>query len=114
MTEDTTTKFPADGAIERALELAGASAHAAAAVRAHPHLYSTTLAFARYIEQHESPPVDPVLLKARELAAGVAHEIEGYSDASDFAAGYRSGTYDNDPEVVAIVEALRAAAGELM
>lgn len=51
----------------------------------------TSLAtFARYITAHEEPPVDPLVLEAREIVAGT-WEKRG----SSIAAGqYRSGMYD--------------------
>ena len=35
--------------------------------------YPACIAFARYIAEHEEPPVDPLLIEAREIAAGFKH-----------------------------------------
>lgn len=62
-------------------------------------------AFARYIAKHEQPPVDPDLVKAREICARVA-EATGMVHTPT---RYRSGTYDNDPEVQFALSALKEA-----
>lgn len=62
-------------------------------------------ALARYIAKHEKPPVDPDLITAREICAGVADE----SYLSDLGYSYRDGTYDNAPDVQFILAALKEA-----
>lgn len=103
MTDNTT--LPADWAIERALSESRYN-HILAVVKDSPHFYRAHINFARYIEKHEQPPLDPWALQARELAAGVAAEVIGCTNAAE---RYRKGEYDNDTEVKAIAAALRAA-----
>lgn len=43
-------------------------------------------AFARYIAEHEKPPVDPLLIEARELAADSAAKLQ-HPSVSDIRAG---------------------------
>lgn len=64
-------------------------------------------AFARYIAQHEQPPVDPDLLTAREICAKAA---EGFGLESA-PASYRNGDYDNDSEVQFALSKLKEARG---
>lgn len=45
------------------------------AINSHMHwtrggVYASQDAFARYIAEHEEPPVDPLLIEARKIAAG--------------------------------------------
>lgn len=65
-----TDRLPADWAIDKAVELLrkAGSTYYAEYVKPSPDLYPACCAFARYIEEHEEPPVDPVLLAAREHA----------------------------------------------
>lgn len=56
-------KPPADWAIQRACN--------------NPQISSVVIAFARFIEQHEEPPVSPELLAAREYVANLHHFTEG-------------------------------------
>ena len=102
MTDNTT--LPADWAIERALSESRYN-HILAVVKDSPHFYRAHINFARYIEKHEQPPVDPWVFQARELAAGVA-EVTSMNHVED---DYVAGDYDDDPEVQAIAAALRAA-----
>jgi hypothetical protein len=56
-------------------------------------------AFARYIAEHEEPPVDPLLVEAREIAAKAR---------PDYAEGYLSGGYDtSSTEIRTALLALR-------
>lgn len=65
----------------------------------------THRAFARYIAEHEEPPVDPLLLEAREIAA-VA--VEGAPGRFTFPPkSYREGERDDEPGVKAIIAALK-------
>ena len=64
-------------------------------------------AFARYIAQHEQPPVDPDLETAREICARVAEEVS--PSERGVHAGYRGGDYDDDPEVQFALSALKEA-----
>lgn len=59
--------------------------------------------FARYIAQHEEPPVDPLLIEARELAAKHYEQVGSYilADAT------RSGERDSLGLIKVIAEALR-------
>lgn len=62
-------------------------------------------AFARYIAEHEGPPVDPLLIEAREIAA-VA--VEGAPGRFTFPPkSYREGERDDEPGVKAIIAALK-------
>lgn len=77
------TPLPADWAIKKAIDLGNETEHSAhyygnpgAAVTvehvkrvAHMGSWFRVIAFARYIEQHEEPPVDPDLILAREIYA---------------------------------------------
>ena len=103
MTDNTT--LPADWAIERALAEYGSTAAPLASVKEDPILHHIALTLARYIEKHEQPPVDPWLLQARELAAGVACDL----GEIEFCDTYRAGGYDDSPAPQAIAAALRAA-----
>lgn len=73
--------------------------------------YPTLTAFARYIAQHEQPPVDPDLVKAREICARVAEELAKHEffEGMVWAADYRKGFYDDDPEVQFALSALKEA-----
>lgn len=62
-------------------------------------------AFARYIAQHEQPPVDPDLVKAREICARV-YENSGCGIA---AGNCRSGKLDDYSEVQFALSALKEA-----
>jgi hypothetical protein len=55
----------------RALELAKLQGAGRGQAKTDGHYYSDMLnGFARYIAEHEEPPVDPLLIEARGLAAG--------------------------------------------
>ena len=56
----TTENLPADWAITKALELMR-SRSALAFVKRNPDMHPNTIRVARYIEQHEQPPVDPLV-----------------------------------------------------
>ena len=60
---------------------------------------------ARYIAQHEQPPIDPDLVKAREICARVAEEVA--ADRPEFQAHYRDGTYDEDTDVQFVLSTLK-------
>ena len=45
---------------------------------ASPSRFPTLFAFAKYIAEHEEPPVDPLLVEARELCAQFSHYKKGY------------------------------------
>lgn len=64
--------------------------------------------FARYIEAHEQPPVDPDLVTAREICAGVAGEL----DRPDAVKFYRAGDYDNEKDVQFALAKLKEARGK--
>lgn len=67
--------------------------------------YSIGKAFARYIAQHEQPPVDPDLVKAREICARAAKAVGQANNPMR----YRAGDYDDDPEVQFALSALKEA-----
>lgn len=58
----------------------------------------------KLIAEHEEPPVDPLLIEAREIAATHA-EKQDYK--KDFIANIRSGNWDNDDEVQVPLAALK-------
>lgn len=65
---------------------------------------SSDKAFARYIAEHEEPPVDPLLIEARGILA--AHgEAMDYVDSH--AAAYREGAGDDREEMTIALAALR-------
>lgn len=87
-------------AIERAKALQAASKR--------PGLTPVMHTFARYIAEHEEPPVDPLLIEAREI---VAAWLEAHPDKQ--ARGKwtpemtRSGKLDDDASVVQALTALK-------
>lgn len=95
--------LPADWAIERALKESGYAP--SEAIKRFQASNTGIIAFARYIETKEEPPVTPWLLQARVLAAGVSEALFDLSTADR----YRKGVRDNEPEVQAIATALLAA-----
>lgn len=60
--------------------------------------------FARYIAAHEEPPVDPLLIEAREIVARFYDTKEGLRHRAKL---FRDGDYDNKPECVQALMALR-------
>lgn len=66
---------------------------------------SPLTALARYIAKHEEPPVDPNLIKAREICARVVEGIDKHFVAAE----YRKGIYDNLSEVQFALTALKEA-----
>ena len=64
-------------------------------------------AFAKYIAENEEPPVDPYVLRAREIY--IETTKESYSDIplKAFTIGVALGNYDNDPAIKSIVKALK-------
>jgi hypothetical protein len=81
--------LPADWALNRAGELysdAGGVSSARDYAINRPNSYPAFLALARYIEQHEEPPVDPALVAAREHLASIS--------TGPVARNYRDGRYD--------------------
>ena len=70
-----------------------------------PHL----IAFARYIAEHEEPPVDSLLIEARRIAYDIRKktlttELDGHKTV---AANILVGNYDDHQLVVASLTALR-------
>lgn len=69
-------------------------------------------AFARYISEHETEPVDPLLIEAREVAAGeliagvrfVSFQV---GDADVCAANLREGRADDSELIKVVLSALR-------
>lgn len=64
---------------------------------------SSWKAFARYIAQHEQPPVDPLLLEAREIAA----EVYERQSLPEFAGRLRDGFNDDDEATLSALAGLR-------
>lgn len=94
-------------ALERAAELAnkeGGEVGAASDAYTPDELACTYIGrtFARYIAQHEQPPVDPLLIEAREIAAKDAQ-----TDFPEFANNIRDGECDDCAEIVLVLTALR-------
>lgn len=89
--EDGSDGVADDWAIDRALELSGSES------RTDPRV----LAFARYIAAHEKPPVDPILIKAREIVA--------YAHINTTAKPSRilKGAWDHTPVIKSAMDALR-------
>lgn len=109
-------QFPADWAIDRAL-VTFVKCHPSTGWKAQSVKETaskedpaqgfalTVLEYARLIEKHEHPPVDPELLIAREVCA-LWYEGRGVENA---AIEYRSGFYDavNDKELTIALTAIR-------
>ena len=68
-------------ALERAAELANKEAGDACFTAAYMAGLYLGEAFARYIAQHEEPPVDPVLKDAREIAAKHYERLQCFDQA---------------------------------
>jgi hypothetical protein len=66
-------ELPPDWAIERALSL-GPTGTKLEDVKRHWPGHTAHIAFARYISEHEEPPVDPLLIEAREIVAKSDHD----------------------------------------
>lgn len=103
--------MPADWAIERAIELVnvdGSTYTHESLTQKHIAGWSLCNAFARYIEAHEQPPVDPDLVTAREImsramsAAGSTHT----------ARMYRNGTCDESGDLQFALAKLKEARGK--
>ena len=62
------------------------------------------VAFARYIAEHEEPPVDPLLLEAREIAASLAGDAAYHRNWAD---NVRAGKYDAEDRVQGALAALK-------
>lgn len=75
---------------------AAARAHSLIAAEPEGTLWSASAeyAFARYIAEHEEPPVDPLLIEARKVLGDWADETWG--SGSNFAAEYRNGVLNDD------------------
>lgn len=87
----TGNHMPADWAIQRAKEEGGSEGY--------------TLSFARYIEKHEQPPVDPDVLDVRQLAAA-------WVTNDDFIEGLLVGRYDDDDSFRRTLAAYKQIKGE--
>lgn len=92
---------------KRACELANGEGGSAVCWRpSHVGEFALLTALARYIAEHEDTPVDPDLIKAREICARVTEEWWG---GQNQVVNYRYGTYDTDPEVQFALTALKEA-----
>lgn len=58
---------------------------------------------ARYVMQNEQPPVDPLLVRARQILADEFSSANSRNCASDALAG----KFDNNPSIKAIIRALK-------
>ena len=67
----------------------------------------THRAFARYIAEHEEPPVDPLLLEARELCARQAEGDLGGNYGLYDAQGHREGKWDDTFQIDLVKAALK-------
>ena len=65
--------------------------------------FPSVAAFARYIAEHEEPPVDPDLIEARKLVAGKYQSIRDH----DYAGWVNSGQKDDSSEVRLILSAIK-------
>lgn len=95
-------KFPALWAIKRALEMCGLS-HQERRAQEAAGGSSIINAFARYIEEHEPPPPDPLLDEAREVIAR-CQEAMGMANAAKAA---RMGKCDSQMSMRMTLAALR-------
>lgn len=67
------------------------------------HYTRELVAFARYIASHEQPPVDPILLRAREIVANIYAERGSPYYPKEVVAG----NFDDDPSVEVVIRALK-------
>ena len=88
---------------ERAAELANKESDDACFTAAYVAAAYLGEAFARYIAQHEEPPVDPLLIEAREIVAKF-YEGNGGPISSE---NFRAGKLDTTPLARVTLEGLR-------
>ena len=69
-----------------------------------PAHVQTQRAFARYIAEHEEPPVDPLLIEAREICAAQSEEEGGNVS---WAREVRCGELDDCDEVICTLRGLK-------
>lgn len=100
--ENKATDLPADWMIERAIEILDFSS-SVSHVKEAPFAYASVINLAHYVGEHETAPVNPDLLIAREACAKMYEE---YSIYEDYPEKYRSGEFDENDEELNI--ALRA------
>ena len=106
--------MPADWALERAVELANANGANWTAENTKQHHFGgmvgpvTMQAFARYIEAHEQPPVDPDLVTAREICAAFASYFSSRVLPSDC----KNGEFDHATAVQFALAKLKEARGK--
>lgn len=74
--------------------------------RAETALNAIEVAFARYIEEHEEPPVDPLLIEARQIASHARRKVNGSCDFG-VADQILQGQWDDHQLVNAALTALR-------
>ena len=72
---------------------------------------SLVVAFARYIEQHEKPPVDPDLIKAREIYCSTPFVSKL---SSGFHGEVMKGSYDTTTPVQGILLAIKKTREEVL
>lgn len=110
MTDKT---LPPMWAIERAIDILYRHCTVAARpafneVAKYPKVYASVLNVAQYVTQHEQEPVDPLLLKAREIVV----EFYSTNHPNSRLADVREGTRDDCKAVQLALHALRVATEE--
>lgn len=74
--------LPPDWAIERARELIGMQfVDDLDRIKDCPNEHPSSLAFARYIAQHEDPPIDPLVEALRETYGGAPEFVDAFRKA---------------------------------
>lgn len=69
-------------------------------------------AFARYIAEHEEPPVDPLLIEAREMAAKVAFDKDWFVHGESIQSGQRDDHSDVQIALAALKRGMELAREE--
>lgn len=99
-----------DWACDRAAKLANevsfAGGHGSLWTSQFMKVNSLGQAFAKYIAEHEKPPVDPDLIEAREFLAS------NYDGPDYIADKYRQGYYDTTTALKAVVAAVKKYKGK--
>jgi hypothetical protein len=97
--------LPPDWAISRTIDLVDSSRPVTLAmIKASPSLWPTSISFARYIAEHETPPVSPELLSARYAWAKSYERASNPRHASKILAG----DYDTEAVIQAMLEAIES------
>jgi len=111
--------MPADWAIERAIELVnvdGSTYTHESLTQDHIGGWSLGKAFARYIEAHEQPPVDPDLETARAIMSDAmiyaGKNRVGQHGHYETARNFKDGTLDSTDELRFALAKLKEARGK--